>query len=44
MDITNDGKNDRSFQFSKRIFEAGDTVNVSLKPYGGFVAVIRKQE
>ncbi|MFC2124343.1 glycoside hydrolase family 97 catalytic domain-containing protein [Bacteroidota bacterium] len=44
IEIINDAKEVRAFQFSKRIFEAGSNIDISMKPYGGFVAIIREQE
>lgn len=44
LEIISDGKDDRSFQFSKKQFEPGDSVSVSLRPHGGFTGVLRHVE
>jgi hypothetical protein len=44
IEIISDGNEFRSFQFSKRMFEPGKPEKFNMKPYGGFVAVIRKQD
>ncbi len=41
MEIINDGRDDRSFLFSKKPFKPGDEVIIDMKPRGGFVAVLR---
>jgi hypothetical protein len=40
MEIINDGEKDRSFRYAKKPLKPGDTVELMMRPRGGFVAVI----
>jgi hypothetical protein len=40
MEIINDGDNDRSFRYAKKPFKPGDSLEIEMRPRGGFVVVL----
>ncbi|MBR9999056.1 MAG: glycoside hydrolase family 97 catalytic domain-containing protein, partial [Cyclobacteriaceae bacterium] len=41
MEIINDGDSEKTFRYAKKPFKSGDRPEISIRPRGGFVAVLK---
>jgi hypothetical protein len=44
MSIIGDGEKERTFRYAKKPYKPGDSMEIGMRPYGGFVAVVNLLE